>query len=144
MIKPICFILITVGILYACDNNEELNYSAKEKNELTKDVQTFFSMVKDENGVHLYNDEENDSIIVYLNGFNVKQGDEAEFFTNFKVEADGSTLNLFYDTDTTTDYSSPIDNQLYYEVKPDKDYDVIRIFNNSDETYFETASGNTD
>ncbi|MEI5908695.1 hypothetical protein WAK64_16730 [Bacillus spongiae] len=142
MKKPLFLLLLSVGLLYGCQPNDTLSFSEKTEDELAKEVQSFFNSVSKENGVHLYNDEQSNSLLVYLNGYNIDQGDSAYSFNNFNVEAYGNNLHLSYETDTTTDYSSEIENQLFYEVSLDKEYDKIKLFNNEDEVAFKTISGN--
>lgn len=142
MKKLLFFLLMSTSLLYACQSNDTLSSSEKKVDELPKEAQNFFNSIDNENGVHLYNDEQNNSVLVYLNGYNVEQGDPANSFNNFNVAAEGNSLHLSYNTDTTTDYDSEIENQLYYEVSLDKEYDTIKVFNNGEEAAFNTISGN--
>lgn len=142
MKKLLFFLLMSTSLLYACQSNDTLSSSEKKVDELSKEAQNFFNSVDNENGVHLYNDEQNNSVLVYLNGYNVEQGDPANSFNNFNVAAEGNSIHLSYNTDTTTDYDSEIENQLYYKVSIDKEYDTIKLFNNGEETAFNTISGN--
>ncbi|KIL42829.1 hypothetical protein KP77_34590 [Jeotgalibacillus alimentarius] len=142
MRKSLFVLFLSMGLLYACQPDDTLSSSEKVKGELTEEVQQFFNGVTEENGVYLYHDEKNDSMLVYLNGHQIKQGDPAYHFSNFDVKAEGDQLYLSYETDTTTDYSSDIENQRFYEVNLDKGYDTIKLFNNGDETAFHAISGN--
>ncbi|GAB2488236.1 hypothetical protein GCM10008929_10970 [Alkalibacterium psychrotolerans] len=142
MKKSLLLLLLSTSLLYACQPSDTLSSSEKMADELPKEARNFFNSVDKENGVHLYNDEQRNSVLVYLNGYNVEQGDVANSFNNFNAVAEGNTLHLSYDTDTTTDYDSELDNQLYFEVSLDKEYDTIKLFNNGDEIFFNTISGN--
>lgn len=142
MKKSLFLLLLSTSLLYACQSSDSVSFSEKKVNELPQDVQSFFNSVNEENGVYLYDDAQSNTLLVYLNGYNVEQGDLATNFNNFNAVAEGNTLHLSYDTDTTTHYDSEIDNQLYYEVRLDKEYDTIKLFNNGDETFFNTISGN--
>ncbi|GGM43273.1 hypothetical protein GCM10011351_31530 [Paraliobacillus quinghaiensis] len=123
--------------------NSQLSYTEVRKESLNKDIQSFFQGVKEENGIHLYLDNHNAAIFVYLNGSNVVQGEEAMYFTEFDVESDNETLNLLYKSDKTSDHSnSTWEYELFYKVNLDKDYEEMKLFNNGNETHLGTISGN--
>ncbi|MGM8216603.1 hypothetical protein ACLIA0_13670 [Bacillaceae bacterium W0354] len=142
MRKLILVILLGFIFLYGCNSDSlPLSYIEMSKDELDKNVQSFFEKVEEDNGVHLYYDEEN-TIYVYLNGRNVLQGEEATYFTEFDIQADGETLKLLYKSDETLDYKDgSFRRELYYKVTLDKKYEIIRVFNNGEETRFGTISG---
>ncbi len=64
-------------------------------------------------------------------------------FTKFGVREDHNTLILLNESDETPDLmSTSLTHEIYYKVNVDKDYDVIKLFNNGKETSFSTISGN--
>lgn len=142
MKKLLFLILMSTPLLYACQSNESVTSSEKRIDELPQDVQNFFNSVDEENGVYLFDDAQSSTLLIYLNSYNVEQGDLANRFNNFCAIAEGNTLHLSYTTDVTADYDSDIDNQLYYEVRLDKKYDFIQLFSNGDEAVFNDISGN--
>ncbi|KIL45509.1 hypothetical protein KP78_30530 [Jeotgalibacillus soli] len=142
-LNKILLILIGFLLLTGCNTNSQLSYKEVSKKSLNKDIQSFFQGVKEENGVHLYFDNQNTAIFVYLNGSNVVQGEEAIYFTGFDVERVNETLNIFYNSDKTSDYSnSSLEHELFYKVNLDKDYEEVKLFNDGNETHFGTISGN--
>lgn len=142
MKKLLFVLLLSTGLLYACQSDDSISSSEKKMDELPQEVQNFFISMDDEDGVYLYDDAQSNTLFVYLNSYNVEQGNLANRFTSFNAKAEGNTLHLSYDTDATTDYDSEIDNQLYYEIRLDKHYDTIQLFSNGDEAVFNNISGN--
>lgn len=81
--NKILLILLGFLLLTGCNTNPQLSYTEVSKESFNKDIQSFFQSVKEENGVHLYFDNQNTAMFVYLNGSNVVQGEEAIYFTGF-------------------------------------------------------------
>ena len=143
MRKTLFFILLGIVFLSGCNTGSPLDFSEISKESLNKDIQSFFQDVKDENGVHLYYDNKNDAMFIYLNGSNVIQGDKATYFTGFDVEEDNNTLNLLYKSKETSDFSnSSLEHELFYRINLDKKYDVVNVFNNGNQTSFTMITEN--
>lgn len=122
------------------NSSKPLSFAEKSDGELNKDVQSFFHNLKYENGVHSFEDNDKNTIFLYLNERNVIQGEKAVYFTDFDVQADDDTLKIFYESDKTLDYSDESKRrELYYKVNLDKKYDYIKLFNNGEETHFGAA-----
>ncbi len=134
-----------LGVLFltGCSTESSLSFSKTSKGSLNKDIQAFFIDMKQQNGVHLYFDNHNETILVYLNGANVVKGENALHFTEFEVEEEVDTLNLLYKSDETSDYSnSSLEHELFYEIKLDKAYSEVNLFKNGSQETFGTISGN--
>ena len=128
-----------VYLLSGCSS--ELSFEEVNKKGVNKNIQSFIDDVKDENGVHLYFEKQN-VVYVYLNGTNVKQGDKAILFTDFNVEDNDETLNIFYNIEETEDYSSQsLENELLYKVNSNKKDETIKLFKNGKEDSFGKISG---
>lgn len=135
--------LLAIFILAGCNTDSALTFSEVDIDHIDGEIQSFFQEVREENGAHLYIDNENTTLFVYLNGSNVLQGEKAVTFTDFDVEGDSSTLNLSYKSEKTSDYSnSSLDYERFYRVKVDKVPEVIRLYHNDEEASFGTISGN--
>ncbi|MGD6777947.1 hypothetical protein [Sutcliffiella horikoshii] len=129
-------------VLTGCNNNSSLTYSELSEEDLSEETQSYFQSVKKENGAHLYFDEENDSMVVYLNGENIVQGEKAETFTGFDVDSEEDILKLMYKSEETTDFSdSSSDYSLFYKVNLNKEYDKVKLFQNGNEASFLSISG---
>jgi len=143
ILRRILLIILSIVVLSGCNKDSSLSVSEVSQKNMNKDIQSFFQEVKEENGVYLYFDEQKSNVFVYLNGSNVSQGDMAVHFTGFDVEEKNETLNLLYKSEETSDYSNPtFENELFYKVNLADDYDVVKVFNNGNETIFNTISGN--
>jgi hypothetical protein len=136
MRKTIC-ICIVLLILAGCnEENEELSYSKVEEDSTNKLVQDFITSVEDENGIHLFQQNEN-TMYAFLNGHNVEQGNDASFFSGFEVKGKDDTLNIYFDEEYTDDYANKtLNNQELYKINLDKKYEVVRPFKNNEETNF--------
>lgn len=141
--KNILIILLSIVALSGCNAHSSLSFLAVSQESISKDIQTFFQGVKEENGVHLYLDKKNNAVFVYLNGSNVIQDEKAVYFTDFDIKSENDKLNLLYKSDETSDYSnSSLEHEIFYKVNIDKHYKEIKLFNNGNETSFGTISGN--
>ena len=130
-------IFIVLLILAGCNaENEELSYSKVEVDSTNKLVQDFFTSVEDENGIHLFQIEDN-TMYVFLNGYIVEQGSDASFFSDFEVKGKDDTLNIYFDEEYTDDYTNnTLNNKELYKINLDKTYEIVRLFKNDKETNF--------
>lgn len=130
----ICIVLL---ILAGCNaDNEELSYSKIEEDSTNELVQDFITSVEDENGIHLFQYNEN-TMYAFLNGHHVEQGNDASFFSSFEVKGKDDTLNIYFDEEYTDDYANQtLNNQELYKINLDKKYEVVRSFKNNEETNF--------
>jgi hypothetical protein len=124
-------------ILAGCNaENEELSYSKVEVDSSNELVQDFITSVEDENGIHLFQQNEN-TMYAFLNGHNVEQRNDASFFSSFEVKGKGDTLNIYFVEENTDDYANKsLNNQELYKINLDKKYEVVRPFKNNEETNF--------
>ena len=73
--KKILSLLLSVAVLTGCSYSaSSLSYLNVDQESLNKEIQSYFQSVNEENGVHLYFAEENNSMFVYLNASYVAQG----------------------------------------------------------------------
>ena len=130
----ICMVLL---ILAGCNaENEELSYSKVEVDSSNELVQDFITSVEDENGIHLFQQNEN-TMYAFLNGHNVEQRNDASFFSSFEVKGKDDSLDIYFDEEYTGDYANKtLNNQELYKINLDKKYEVVRPFKNNEETNF--------
>jgi hypothetical protein len=137
-------IFIVLLILAGCNaENEELSYSKVEVDSTNKLVQDFITSVEDENGIHLFQLDDN-TMYVLLNGYLVEQGSDASFFSDVEVKGKDDTLNIYFDEEYTDDYANKtLNNKELYKINLDKTYEIVRLFKNDKETNFSAiyASG---
>lgn len=134
--KKLMTVFMFIILLFGC--SPKLSFEEINMNRVDKEVQNFIHAVEDENGTHLYYDNKQ-NIYVFLNGYHVTHGNEAVHFTGFNVEPDGDTLNISFEHDKTMDYSNQdLNNQLLYKVTLDRDYDTLKLFDNREETSFQS------
>src|SRR5699024_4558437 len=127
---------MAVILLAGC--SPALTFTEVDMTRVNKDVKEFMNAVQDENGTHLFHDSER-NMYIYLNSSNVIQGSEVAHYSDFNVKANGGTLNILFNHESTDDYSNPeLDYEMLYKVKLDKTYDKIMLFDNDEETAFHT------
>lgn len=124
-------------ILAGCNAEiEELSYSKVEVDSSNELVQDFITSVEGENGIHLFQQNEN-TMYAFLNGHNVEQGNDASFFSSFDVKGKDDSLDIYFDEEYTDDYANKtLNNQELYKINLDKKYEVVRSFKNNEETNF--------
>ncbi len=133
--KRIMMVLSLVILLAGCSS--ELLFTEVNMNHVNKDVTEFMNDVQGENGAYLYHDNKWD-MYIFLNGINVVQGSKALHFTDANIATDGDTLKIYFQHDSTDDYSDQSLNfQQLYKLTLDKTYDKIMIFDNDEETSFQ-------
>lgn len=142
ILKILYLILLAIFVLFGCNLELSLSFSEVSKENIKQGIQSFLQDVKEKNGVHLYFDNQNDTLFVYLNGLNVIQGKKAVNFTHFDVEKENNTLNLLYKSVETSNYTtSSLNSELLYKVNLDKYYENIKLFHNGKETSLGTIYG---
>lgn len=138
MKKLLCLIFLLV-VLAGC--NQGLSYSEVKIESTDQDVQKFINGVKEKNGVYLYEDA-GDKLFVLLNSATVIQGERAIYFTDFNIETEMDTVNIYFEEESTDEYANKdLNNQVLYEVKLDKKYEVINLIRNNEDAHFTTVSG---
>jgi hypothetical protein len=140
--KRIPFILVIISIILigilGCSENVDLVFSKVNTKTTNKKVKTFMERYNDMNGIYLYVHSSND-MYLYLNGYNVNNGDKASYFTDVKVEVKEGTLVINFNEKYIDDYhNKEIDNRVLYKIRQPKKVDTITIFKNGQETHFDT------
>lgn len=142
--RKLISIFIVLLILAGCNaENEELSYSKVEVDSTNKLVQDFITSVEDENGIHLFQLDDN-TMYVLLNGYLVEQGSDASFFSDVEIKGKDDTLNIYFDEEYTDEYANKaLNNKELYKINLDKTYEIVRLFKNDKETNFSAiyASG---
>lgn len=138
IVKVIINIILIVMVMVGCSNNSKLEFSKDSLENTDKKVKTFMDSINDKNGIYLYEENTNESYL-YLNGYNVKIGEKASYFTNIEMEFKEGTLIINFNENYTDDYKDKeIDNRILYKIKQPKNVDTIRIYKNGQETHFDS------
>lgn len=141
--KKIIVLIGIVILLTGCTDDSKLRTDLISPKEAGNEVQSFFETAKKQNGIHLYQDND-EKIYLMLNGANILQNQPAITFSNFKVKEDGAMLKVYYEVETVADYEDKnLENQLFYEVELNKAYETIQLYKNGKPSNFEMVSGNT-
>lgn len=131
-------VLVIFFLLSGCSSKLSFSEVTVIANE---DIQSFIENVIDENGVHLYFENEK-ALYIYLNGYNINQSELATHFTDFDVEENDKTLNILYKSAETADYSNhSLKHGRLFKVHIDKKYDNLKLIRNGEEVPFGVISG---
>jgi len=132
MKKMIYLLLIScwlVAILTGCNKKAEPEFSKVELQNVSKAVQNFMDRNSEKNGIYLYSKSNADEYI-FLNAFNVIQGEKAASFKDIKYNIKENTLNIYFNEELTDDYTKNIDNKIIYKIKSSLEFDTIKVFRN--------------
>ncbi|ARF16165.1 hypothetical protein [Sporosarcina ureae] len=134
--KKLWIIVLCAVVLVGCNTNRTLSYEEVTMKDLDKGNQKFSEHAQAENGVYLFYDTSDDKLVVYFNTSHESQEDYAVDFTNFDVESDGDTLYILYDKNQDEGESKTFQEQQFYEIYLDKEYETIELFENGDPVAF--------
>jgi hypothetical protein len=140
-VKKNQFVMVVISIFFivivGCSKNTNLVFSKENIKSADKKVKIFMDRYNDKNGIYNYQDGTNE-MYLFLNGFNVKNGEKASYFTDIKMEVKEGTLIINFNEKYTDDYENKvIDNRVLYKIKQPKNVDTIRIYKNGQETHFD-------
>ena len=77
---------------------------------------------------------------LFLNDYNVKNGEKAPYYTDIKMELKQNTMTISFNEKYADDYKNKeINNRELYKIKQTKDYDTIRIYKNGKEVHFDSV-----
>ncbi len=142
--KLVCGTLLFLLLAAGCssnNDNKKLTFSEVKLEDTDEDIQSFVNASTDKNGIYLYQDK-GKRLFVFFNGKNQEVENEAVFYKNFDVKSEKQTIKLFIEqAATTSDEQKNLQKQMLYEVKFNKKYDTILLFNNGKNDSFTTVSG---
>ena len=79
---------------------------------------------------------------MFVNGFNIKQGEKAIHFSDFNIEVEEDLLKIIIDQEYSDDYSNKqLKHQVLYKIKLDKEYDTIAAYSNGELVPFNIILG---
>lgn len=141
--KRIRFVIIIISIIIigisGCSKNTNLSFSKENLKSTDKKIKVFMERYSDKNGIYLFEDDTNE-MYLFLNGYNVKNGDKASYFTDIKKEVKEGILIISFIEKYTDDYKNKgIPNRVLYKIKRPKNVDTIRIYKNGQETHFDVV-----
>jgi hypothetical protein len=121
-----------VSVLNGCNKKTEAEFYEVELQNVPNTVQDFMDRNSKKNGVYLYSKINLDSYL-FLNAFNVIQGEKAAYFKDIKYNINENTLNIYFNEELTDDYTMKLDNRLIYKIKSSMEFDTIKVFRNDRE-----------
>ncbi|MDP4094826.1 MAG: hypothetical protein Q8920_15885 [Bacillota bacterium] len=127
MIAVICFLI-------GCGSSSAFKFTQVEKSDTPKAVMEFIDRNSGKNGIYLYT--QSGYNYIYLNAYNVKQGDKAIVFKDIKHEIKDNTLIISYTEEQTGDLNKKLNNAVIYKFKSSAGYNTIKILKNGVETHF--------
>lgn len=138
MIIIINIILISTA---GCNKNTGLKFVKENPDKAGNKIKQFTETHIGENGIYLYTRSKNE-MYLFLNGYNVNNGEKAIYFTDIKAEVKDETLIINLNENYTDDYiNKKIDNRVLYKINPPENIEFISIYKNGQETHFDVVEG---
>ncbi|MBO0600225.1 hypothetical protein I2483_01000 [Sporosarcina sp. E16_3] len=133
-------LIILILLLTGCDPH--FSFSEISIANANDRVQEFIQYAEVKNGNYLYLDGKK-GIYVFINGVFVTQGNDAVYFSDFNVNAQQDTLNVFINQEYDSDYSNTtLKYQVLYKINTVEKYDAINLFINGKPVSFDEIFGN--
>lgn len=138
--KKLVSLIVFTLLVSGCNSN--FTFSEIEVDNVNSNVREFIKHVEPENGNYLYLDGKK-GMYVFLNGKYVKQGSDAVYFSDFNVNAQQGTLNVFFNQEYDSDYSNKnLRYQVLYKIETEAVYDTIKLFSNGKPISFDIIAVN--
>jgi len=131
------FCLFTL-LLVGCQKKPDLSLLKIEEGSAPMAVQNFVREQSGRNGVDLYSDGVHGDYI-FLNAFNVEQGEKAVCFSEITCAISDETLSIYFSENPTKYRNGEINNKAIYKIDSSIEYDTIRIFKNGQEIAFDVV-----
>lgn len=134
-------IFIVLVSIVGCGRISEITYSEIKIEDASSKLTNFINDSSKKNGVHIF-ENDNKELYIFLNGYNVFQGEKAPYFENIKIEVQEDSLIISFTEKYTDDYSDKnIKNKVLYKVKKHKDFEYIRVYKNNQEVQIDSVWG---
>lgn len=131
-------VLISTLLAIAINNNTKEVFTKEKLDNTSRKVTASLSPFYNKNGIYLYGDGTKERYL-FINGYNIKQGELAPCYTDVKMELKDKTLIInFKETYAEEHEKGEISNRLLYKIKKLDNVDKISIFKNGQETHFDS------
>jgi len=134
------FIIVVIGIAFlvtvGCNNTDSL-FTNVNLNNVNINVKSSLSSYYSKNGIYLYQDG-TDEMYLFLNAYNVTQGEKATYYTDIGIEVNDKTIVINFSEKCSEDYQNKEieNNRLLYKIKKPKNVESISIMKNGQEVTF--------
>lgn len=137
--KKKLFIIVVIGIVLLVTvgcNNDSL-FTNVNLNNVNNKVKSSLSSYYSKNGIYLYQDD-TDEMYLFLNAYNVMQGEKATYYTDIGIEVNDKTIVINFSEKRSDDYQNKEieNNRLIYKIKKTKNVESISILKNGQEVPF--------
>jgi hypothetical protein len=135
-VMMIIAVALIVTVVYS--KNCNLVFSELNLKNTSHKVEAFLDLHNSKNGIYMQQDGTGEAYL-FLNGYNVVQGEMASYFTDIKAEVKEGTLIINFNEKYTDAYKNKeINNRVLYKIKQLKTFHTIRIYKNGEETHFDS------
>ncbi len=109
------FNVVVIGIILlvivGCNNTDSL-FTKSNLNNANNKVKSSLRSYYNKNGIYLYQDG-TDEMYLFLNGYNVMQGEKATYYTDMGIEVNDKTMVINFSEKYVDDYQNKeIENRL--------------------------------
>ena len=130
-----CLLILLIA---GCQMKPSLSLLKIEEGAAPAAVQNFVHEQSGRNGVDLYSDGVHGDYL-FLNAFNVEQGEKAAYFSEVTCEIVDETLNIYFSENQTDYFNEKINNKVIYKIVSTFKYNTIRVFRNGQEITFDVV-----
>ncbi len=130
-------ILFISGCNINSNTNQDLVFTRIDNITLKANVQEWVERNSINNGIYLYQENE-ETFYIYFNNYNVVQGDVASYYKDVKAETVGDKIVISFSVLTTGDYTDAEleNNRLLYKLILLGKFETIQLLENNRETHF--------
>lgn len=122
----------------SCQMKPNLSLLKIEEGSAPMAVQKFISEQSGQNGIDLYSDGVHGDYL-FLNAFNVAQGEKAVYFSDITCEISEKTLIIYFSENQTEHMNRKMNNREIYKINSSIKYDTIHIYKNGREIAFDVV-----
>lgn len=122
--------------MISCNKNDSL-FTKVDLNNANGEIKSSLRKYYSKNGIYLF-ENGTDEVYLFLNGYNVAQGENPSYYANVSMEVKDKTLVINFSEKYTDGYENKeVENRHLYKINKPENVDAIKVFNNEKETHFD-------
>jgi len=136
-LSSMLIIFIILSVMISCNKNDSL-FTKVDLNNANGEIKSSLSNYYSENGIYLY-ENGTDEVYLFLNGYNVEQGEKSYYYDDISMEVKDKTLFINFSEKYADNYENKeVENRQLYKINKPENIDTIKVFSNEQETHFDS------
>ncbi|TWH81673.1 hypothetical protein [Sedimentibacter saalensis] len=137
-LSSMLIIFIILSVMISCNKNDLL-FTKVDLNNVNEEIKSSLSNYYSENGIYLYENGA-DEVYLFLNGYNVEQGEKSSYYDDISMEVKDKTLFINFSKKYADNYENKeVENRQLYKINKPENIDTIKVFSNEQETHFDAV-----